>query len=155
MRVFCESLVRGTQTEILDIGGTALIWSYAPFRPRLVIANLYRPVEPIDREAVKSGTAHWVVADGRYLPFRSMAFEIAFSNSVIEHLGTKANQELFAAEVQRVGRGYNVQTPNRWFPVEPHLLTPFFHFLPAQLKRALLRWTVWGLVTRPSPKQQE
>lgn len=52
---------------------------------------------------------------------------------------------------RRFGIKYFVQTPNKWFPVEPHLLTPFIHYLPKSLQRRLLRnFTVWGLVTRPT-----
>jgi len=56
----------------------------------------------------------------------------------------------------RVGRTYYVQTPNRWFPIEPHLLTPCVHFLPKSWQRRLLRnFTLWGLVTRPTPEDCE
>jgi hypothetical protein len=61
---------------------------------------------------------------------------------------------LFAAECKRVGAQYYVQTPNKWFPIEPHLLTPIIHWLPRELQRRLLRnFTVWGLMTRPSEQR--
>ncbi len=48
-----------------------------------------------------------------------------------------------------MGIRYYVQTPNRWLPVEPHLITLFIHYLPKSLQRRLLRnFTIWGLVTR-------
>lgn len=73
------------------------------------------------------------------------------ANSVIEHLSTYGNQQMLAAEIQRVGRAYLVQTPNRWFPLEPHYFTPFVHFLPKGIRRCLVRnITVWGWVNRPS-----
>lgn len=51
----------------------------------------------------------------------------------------------------RVGRALWIQTPNRWFPIEPHFLTPFIHWLPKRLRKRLVRnFTVWGLVTRPT-----
>lgn len=72
------------------------------------------------------------------------------SNSVIEHLGTSDGQQEFAREVRRVGKGYFVQTPNRYFPVESHLLTPFVHWLPRCWQKKLLRnFTLWRLITRP------
>jgi hypothetical protein len=30
----------------------------------------------------------------------------------------------FAEEIKRVGRRYFVQTPNKAFPLEPHVMTP-------------------------------
>jgi hypothetical protein len=43
-----------------------------------------------------------------------------------------------------VARRWFVQTPNRWFPIEPHVLLPFFQFLPRGLKRRLWRFGVSG-----------
>ena len=76
-----------------------------------------------------------MAGDGRALPFRDEAFDVVFSNSVIEHVGDAASQRRFAREVARVGRAYWVQTPNRWFPVEQHLLTPLVHWLPKSWQR--------------------
>jgi hypothetical protein len=54
-----------------------------------------------------------------------------------------------------VGRRYWVQTPNRGFPVEQHLLTPFLHWLPMRLRRAFARkFTVWDLVAKPSAESR-
>ena len=97
-----------------------------------------------------------VFADGRALPFPDRSFDIVFSNSVIEHVGNFESQKQFAAEIARVGRSYWVQTPNRRFPVEPHLLTPFLHFLPARWQRSIARnFTVWALIERPTPDRWE
>ena len=67
------------------------------------------------------------------------AFDVVFSNSVIEHLGIFEDQQSMAAEIRRVGKRYYVQTPNRFFPIEPHFLVPFFQFLPIGLKARMLR----------------
>ena len=64
---------------------------------------------------------------------------------MIEHVGDAQSQRRFAREVARVGRAYWVQTPNRWFPVEQHLLTPFVHWLPKPWQRWIVpRFTVWS-----------
>ena len=70
---------------------------------------------------------------------------------MIEHVGNHGAQQRFAEEIRRVGRNYYVQTPNRWFPVEPHFVTPFIHYLPGSLQFPwLLRYgTLWG--SSPGP----
>jgi hypothetical protein len=146
---FARELGITASTRILDIGGTPECWSLLPIRPRLVLLNTPRAGEDL---AAAEG---WVAGDGRCLPFRDRSFDIVFSNSVIEHVGDSRSQEAFAREVARVGRAFWVQTPNRWFPVEQHLLTPFLHWLPKSWQRVLApRVTVWGLLTRTTPDRR-
>jgi N-acetylglucosaminyldiphosphoundecaprenol N-acetyl-beta-D-mannosaminyltransferase len=85
---------------------------------------------------------HYVRADARALPFDDREFDIAYSNSVIEHL-RPSDRSKFAAETTRVAGRYFVQTPNRWFPIEPHVLLPFFQHLPLGLRRRLWRFGVF------------
>jgi hypothetical protein len=145
MQRFAAELGITGQTRVLDIGGTPECWDILPVRPRLVLLNTPRA------EADLAGAASWVAGDGRRLPFRDGAFDVVFSNSVIEHVGDAASQRGFAHEVARVGRAYWVQTPNRWFPLEQHLLTPFIHWLPKAWQRAVVpRFNIWQMLTRPS-----
>jgi hypothetical protein len=138
------------QTRVLDVGGTSYNWDLSPVRPRLTLLNLERT-----RSEAGEGIT-LVVGDGRALPFPDGAFDIVFSNSVIEHIGSDKGREEFAAEIRRVGRHYWVQTPNRWFPVEPHLVTPLVHFLPRRWQERLVRRaTVWEWLARPRPDQRE
>jgi SAM-dependent methyltransferase len=138
------------ETRVLDIGGTPDNWHLISVAPRLVMLNMPRA------QADLAGAAQWVAGDGRSLPFRNNAFDVVFSNSVIEHVGDAASQERFAREVARVGRAYWVQTPNRWFPVEQHLLTPVVHWLPKSWQRAIVsRGTVWSVLMRPTPDRRD
>jgi SAM-dependent methyltransferase len=95
-----------------------------------------------------------VTGDGTALPYADGSFDVVFSNSVIEHVGDFAKQEQFAREASRVGKALWIQTPAREFFIEPHLIAPFFHWLPAAWqKRVARRFTVWGLMTKPTPQQ--
>jgi hypothetical protein len=69
------------------------------------------------------------------LPFADGEFDLAYSSSVVEHI-PRERRAAFAAEVRRVARGWYVQTPAFSFPIEPHALLPFAHWLPVPLRRA-------------------
>ncbi len=150
MQRFASTLDIGPETRILDVGGVAEYWQMLPRRPHVVLLNQPRA------QAELSAAASWVAGDGRNLPFADQSFDFVFSNSVIEHVGDAADQQRFASEVARVGRGYWVQTPNRWFPIEQHLLTPAIHWLPKAWQRALVpRFTIWGIFSRVSRDRRE
>jgi hypothetical protein len=130
-------------TRILDVGGTAFDWNVVPQRLNVTLLN-----RTVDGDCQGFPL---VLGDACDLPFADGAFDVVYSNSTIEHLFTWHNQQRMASEIMRVGRAYFVQTPNRWFPVEPHYLTPFIHWLPKPWQRKLLRnFTVWGLLSNPA-----
>lgn len=138
------------RTRILDLGGTPACWELLQIHPKVVFLNTPRALSEEEKRVP------WVAGDGCRLPFRDQSFDVVFCNSVIEHAGGAANQARMAEEIARVGNSYWVETPNRRFPVEQHLLTPFIHFLPKLWqKRAANRFTVWALLTRPSPDRWE
>jgi len=72
------------------------------------------------------------------LPFADGEFDLVYCSSVIEHVPPE-DRDAFAAELLRVGRGWFVQTPSRSFPIEPHALLPFAHWLPRSLRRLYWR----------------
>ena len=151
MRDFLTLFRVTTETRILDVGGTPSNWLLTEVRPKVTLLNT-----PRGQERGESTNFTWISGDGCQLPFRDQSFEIVFSNSVIEHVGTPAQQRQFAREIQRVGRRYWVQTPNRWYPIEPHLLTPIVHWLPRNWQRAwITKWTVWDFVERPTPDRRD
>ena len=86
----------------------------------------------------------FVQADAtRRLPFEDGEFDLAYSNSLIEHLPPAA-RSAFAAEVKRIARRWWVQTPAFGFPVEPHALLPAAHWLPPKIRRPYWRLGVAG-----------
>ena len=150
MREFVARFGVTAETRILDVGGTPANWLLADVRPHVTLLNM-----PRGQERGQAGFT-FLSGDGCRLPFRDQSFEIVFSNSVIEHVGARSEQQRFAEEVRRVGVRYWVQTPNRWFPVEPHLLTPCVHWLPRSWQRAMVsRWTFWDWIERPSSDRRE
>jgi hypothetical protein len=148
MRAFERVFAPNGRTRILDVGGTRAQWDLLAARPRVTLLNLDAHAlggAPCDRFDA-------VAASGLALPHPDCAFDVAFCNSVIEHVGASDAQRALAAELRRVARGLWVQTPARGFWFEPHLLTPLFHYLPKRWQRRLARhFTVWGWLARPDP----
>lgn len=143
MKQFYREFAITPQTRVLDVGGREFNWNLMSYIPRVTILN-------VSSQGERDGRFEWILADARQLPFSDGAFDVIYSNSVIEHCGGTDDQRRFAAECRRVGRRYYVQTPNRRFFLEPHVFTPFFHWLPRRWQAPLLRnFTVWGWITRP------
>lgn len=90
MRRFRQFFGLTEATRVPDVGGDAFDWSLLPTCPNLTIVNLYTPTGKCD--------VCWVMADGRYLPFKDGAFDVAYSNSVVEHLGNRDSMRMFAEE---------------------------------------------------------
>ena len=81
----------------------------------------------------------FVRTDGPRLPFDDGEFDVAFSSAVLEHVGDRASQRRFVAEMTRVSRHFFLTTPNRNFPIELHTFLPFVHWLPQGAHQRLLR----------------
>jgi Methyltransferase domain len=112
---------------IVDLGGTVQSWeNHDSFAELITLVNLDSPPESLEPHF------QYVQGDACKTAFPDAGFDLAFSNSVIEHVGDFENQRLFAREMQRVGRRVYCQTPNKWFPIEPHFLTLFIHWLPSK-----------------------
>lgn len=72
---------------------------------------------------------HTVSGDGKSLPFADDAFDIAYSNAVIEHVGSRDAQLAFLNELIRVSKRGYLTTPNRLFPIELHTRVPLLHLM--------------------------
>ncbi|MHB1468372.1 MAG: class I SAM-dependent methyltransferase [Solirubrobacteraceae bacterium] len=72
------------------------------------------------------------------IPFGEREFDAVYCSSVIEHVERERRAGL-AREIRRVGRGFFVQTPAWEFPIEPHCLLPFAHWLPRALRKSYWR----------------
>jgi hypothetical protein len=124
------------KVDVIDIGGTREYWRIIPdsflleHHIKITLVNIYP-----QQETPQTDIFEFVQGDGRNLSqFPDQTFHLAHSNSVIEHVGDFNDMERFAGEIHRVTRHHFVQTPNYWFPVEPHLVFPFFQFLPKKIR---------------------
>jgi hypothetical protein len=145
---FVQSGVR-----ILDAGGTGQFWErYREELPaRSVITVLNRSVEP----QPEFPWLRYVPGDARHMDmFQDCEFDVCFSNSVIEHVGRAEDQARMAAEIRRVARGYFVQTPYAYFPLEPHFLVPGWQFAPIAWRTLVLQRRDLGWMKRvPDPRE--
>jgi len=140
--------------RVLDLGGTVDAWRLAPVRPRHVtVLNLVEPGET-DQEWITPLTGDACAAREALVSAGvEPRFDLVFSNSLIEHVGGHARRNDLAAEIRRLAPHHWVQTPYRYFPVEPHWLFPGMQFLPTKARVAIARR--WPLVhTRPESYEQ-
>lgn len=137
------------QMSVIDLGGRVETWLRAPVRPRHVhVVNL---------EPAPSTVPDWAEvdhADACELPatIAQRRYDLVFSNSVLEHVGGHERRLRFAEAVRSLAGSYWVQTPYRYFPIEPHWLAPGMQFLPVRARTTLARR--WPLAHSPARTQE-
>ncbi len=77
--------------------------------------------------------------DGKVFPFKDGTFDIAWSNAVLEHVGSFDDQVAFLKEIARTSTHGFITTPNKRFPIEVHTRVPLLHWLPKRWFDAFLR----------------
>lgn len=123
--------------RILDVGGENAFWENRGWAGRTDVQIFSLNLVP---EEQRYDNIKPIAGDATNLAqFGDGSFDVAFSNSVIEHLFTYENQRRMASEIQRVGRAFWVQTPNFWFPIEPHFHVPGWQWMPLRARIAMLR----------------
>lgn len=133
------------QMSIIDLGGRVSTWARAEVRPKRVhVVNLETlPTEIPDWAEVDHG-------DACALPVHvaSRRYDLVFSNSVLEHVGGHERRVRFAEAVHSLSDAHWVQTPYRYFPIEPHWIAPGMQFLPVAARTAVAR--KWPLAYTPN-----
>ena len=125
--------------RILDIGGTYDFWNALAFqymdRCEITLFNLEKrgSAEAVPNVRFMAGDATDLSA------FGDGEFDLVFSNSCMEHVGRFPEWQKMADGMRRVGKYYFLQTPNRYFPLEPHFMFPFFQFLPLPIRAWLFQ----------------
>jgi hypothetical protein len=99
-KLFLDAFQPVASTRILDVGGFVRDWKNAGILSSVTCLNV--DVIHADPASDKPTTSRVVfeVGDGRNMKFADQSFDIVFSNSVIEHVGTWKDQQRFAAEVR-------------------------------------------------------
>ena len=148
LRLFLDELQPTPELSVLDVGADELgFGAEGGCSTMNFFEELYPWPGKITALGLHDGTSfrarypgiEYVQGDALALPFPDGAFDIVFSNAVIEHVGDTNRQRTFVSEVLRVGRRVFVSTPNRRFPVEVHTRLPLVHWLPAALADPMYR----------------
>jgi hypothetical protein len=129
------------ECTVLDVGGTKAFWRLWEnevnwSQTQITCVNI--DCEP-EKEQDGQARVQMMFGDACNLAgIEDGAYDIVFSNSVIEHVGSWQHMRAMAREVKRIAPRYLVQTPNFWFPIEPHARFPFLHWLPEPIAYRLV-----------------
>jgi SAM-dependent methyltransferase len=139
LRLFLDEIRPTKETSVLDVGADELGFGQGGGCSTLnFFEELYPWPARVTALGLHDGSAFrarypgiaYVQGDALALPFEDGAFDVVFSNAVIEHVGGHESQRRFVAEALRVGRRAFITTPNRRFPIELHTRLPVVHWLP-------------------------
>jgi hypothetical protein len=139
---FAESFPPRADWRVLEVGTNGsleaaedyFLHSLYPYPEQITAAGLE---EPDVFQGVFPRYRYVQVGRNAPLPFDDGAFDLVFSNAVVEHVGSREQQSRFLDELLRVGKRAFVTTPNRRHPIEFHTVTPFLHYLPTRVYRQI------------------
>jgi hypothetical protein len=137
--------------RICDLGGSRHFWEKLalPIKPEnITIYNISADETQSMRSASDAGISV-VIYDGRNIPVPDKHFDLLVCNSVLEHVPPEQRADL-AKEMRRVAKAGFCQTPAYSFPLEPHFIMPFVHWLPRRLGYHLIKISPWRILSRPS-----
>jgi len=133
--------------KILDIGGSEQYWDIG--REFIKNRNVTIDIVNLTKFDTTENKFRSLVGDAKYMPeFENNSYDLCHANSVLEHVGTWTDMVSMAKEISRLSTNYFVQVPYFWFPFEPHFRTPFYHWLPEQIRYRLLMKKSLGYHTR-------
>lgn len=151
-----EALAVRDRVDIVDLGGTEQYWQIAAdyldrHRNRLSITLVNNEPTPPPADPLFTSIEGDACNPGL---FDDRRFDVVHSNSVIEHVGEWPRMQAFAANVVRLSDRYFVQTPNYWFPLEPHFRVVGFQWLPLPVRAAMMRHFDLGFFPRAKTPQE-
>lgn len=127
--------------RILDLGGTHFYWAlneeYLKTRRRqitIIVANVDALPEQQNDDLYE-----YVIGDATAPDlYAAHDYDLIHSNSVIEHVGGWPKVKAMADHIRASQRNYYIQTPNYWFPIEPHFRSVGFQWLPESTRAEML-----------------
>ena len=138
------------QCRIVDLGGTAAFWEawahlFDWSRTHVTCINTVPDVATSGRVTMVKGDAT------ELFDYPPDSFDIAFSNSLIEHL-PRHRRRYFAEHIGRVARSYFIQTPDFWFPIESHARMPLIHWLPRWIAETIVMTVKCGYLPKATSR---
>jgi hypothetical protein len=144
--MFIDAFPGVAEYRVLDLGGTTEFWQRSSVRPKLVtVVNLLEPGEGDD----------WIdpIAGDACTYAHQNSYDLVVSNSLLEHVGGYRQRQLLAGVIREAAPRHWVQTPYRYFPIEPHWLCPGMQFMPLSARIRLSEH--WPLAhSKPRSRQE-
>lgn len=144
------------QLRICDLGGSQHFWDKLDLGVPCENITIYN-ISSAETQGVDARSGERIrvlIYDGKHIPVADQHFDLLVCNSVLEHVPPDQRAAL-AGEMRRVAKAVFCQTPARSFPIEPHFLMPFVHWLPRALGFQLIKVSPWRLIARPSRAEIE
>ena len=141
--------------RVLDLGGSVHFWHETGLIDHVGLVDIYNVSHSeiqTQHRASEKFSIH--IYDGATIPEASKSYDLLLSNSVFEHIPPEFRRRV-ASEALRVGKRGFIQTPAKEFPIEPHFVMPFIHWLPRRLGRQFVRLSPWALLSRHSEAVQD
>lgn len=133
----CRTFPLLADMRVLDLGGTPESWRLCPVLPKAVTTvnlKLFESTSP-NIIAVQSNACD--------LPAEidSDRYDLVYSNSLLEHVGGHVQRQKLVDNIHELADRHWIQTPYRYFPIEPHWLFPGFQFLPYEMRvQVSMKW---------------
>jgi len=137
--------------RICDLGGSRHFWEESNLDVNPGNINIVNISSDTTDTYANTAFQHIsvILYDGKYIPVADKYYDLLICNSVLEHV-SRGDRENLCNEMRRVARHIYLQTPAYEFPVEPHFIVPFLHWLPRTMGRFLARLSPWAILSRPS-----
>jgi hypothetical protein len=125
--------------NVIDLGGTVQWWINFPVRPHTVkVVNL--EIEETHTSGITTHRGDACSVDVDELG----SFDLVFSNSLIEHVGGADRRLALSQVVRKLANKWWIQTPYRYFPIEPHWVFPGQQWLPLAARARIARHWHFG-----------